>query len=75
MSDAFSGDDGCLECKAIMYNINYGHNTELLKQCRILEEYAIFIDTIRKYQKTGEPLKMAVELAVDECINNNVLRV
>ena len=74
LSDAFGGDDGCLECRAVMYNINYGHNTELLEQCRILEEYAIFIDAIRKYQKTGESLKMAVELAVDECINNNVLR-
>ena len=74
LSDAFGGDDRCLEFKAIMYNVNYGHNKELMKQCRILEDYAYFIDQIRKYEHDKYPLKMAVELATKDCIDQDVLR-
>ena len=38
LSDAFNGDDSCLEFKAVMYNVNYRHNEELMKQCKILED-------------------------------------
>ncbi|MDO5575345.1 MAG: hypothetical protein Q4G60_15350, partial [bacterium] len=74
LSNAFGGDDSCLECKAIMYNVNYGHNEELMKQCKILEDYSYFIDCIRKYERDKYPLKMAVELATRDCINQDVLR-
>ena len=40
LSDAFESDDSCLEFKAIMININLGHNKELMGKCRVLEEYA-----------------------------------
>ena len=37
LSDCFEATDdekSCLECTAIMLNINYGHNQELMHQCR-----------------------------------------
>ena len=37
LSDAFESDDSCLEFKAIMININLGHNKELMEKCRVLE--------------------------------------
>ena len=74
LSDAFDGDDSCLECKAVMYNVNYGHNEELMKQCKILEDYAYFIDCIRRFQREGYVLREAVELATQECIEQDVLK-
>ena len=63
----------CLECQTLMLNINYGHNRELMKKCRRLEEYAIFVDTIRKNQAKGQDLQEAVEGAVESCIAGGVL--
>ena len=74
LSEAFEGDADCLEFRAVMYNINYGHNQKLMEQCKVLEDYAIFIETIRKYQQKGYLLKLAVELAVRDCIEQDILR-
>jgi hypothetical protein len=45
-----------------------------LKKCRKLEQYSIFIDRIRKKQKSGFDLPDAVDQAIDDCINDNVLK-
>lgn len=63
----------CLECVSVMININYGHNKELFKKCRRLEEYSIFVHTVRMYLESGLPLEHAITQAVDECIKNSVL--
>ena len=77
ISDLFRRPTGekepCLECQTLMLNINYGHNRELMKKCRRLEEYAIFVDTIRKNQAKGQDLQGAVEAAVESCIAGGVL--
>ena len=77
ISDLFRRPNGekepCLECQTLMLNINYGHNRELMKKCRRLEEYAIFVDTIRKNQAKGQDLQEAVETAVESCIAGEVL--
>ena len=74
LSDAFMNSGGCLECSAIMLNINYGNNRELMEKCRRLEEYAIFIEMVRKYA-TDERLELgeAITLAIDECIKKEIL--
>ena len=77
LSDAFSDKSrrGCLECEVDMLNINYGHNRELMDKCKKLEEYAIFVDTARKYAlKSPQNPRKALVQAVDECIQNNVLK-
>ena len=74
LSDAFMNSGGCLECSAIMLNINYGSNRELMEKCRRLKEYAIFIEMVRKYA-TDESLDLgvAITLAIDECIKREIL--
>ena len=63
----------CLEVKAIMLNINYGKNRELMEQCRKLKEYAQFIERIREYQDSGLMVEEAVRAAVDSCIAQGIL--
>lgn len=78
LSDAFIHQDGdCgIEFTATMINVNYGHNKELMAACRMLEEYAIFIDRVRGYiEPNMEPaeLEKAMDRAVDECLEEGVL--
>jgi len=63
-----------LELIVQVYNINHGHNPEILKKCETLEGYSFFIDIIREYQKEKNSLEKAVKLAVDYCIKNNILK-
>ena len=64
----------CLECVAIMLNINYGHNKVLMEKCRRLKEYAIFVDAVRKGLSAGAPLEQSLSHAVDSCIDNDILK-
>ena len=74
LSDAFQTKGGCLECEAVMLNINYGKNRELMEKCRRLEEYAIFIATVREYAADKKrSLGTAITLAIDECIEKGIL--
>ncbi len=78
LSDAFMhpGEDTGIEFTAIMLNVNYGHNRELMSACRTLEEYAIFVDKVRAYVKQSngsDKLELAIDRAVDECIKEGVL--
>lgn len=79
LSDAFIHSDHehgkpCLECTARVYNINYGHNKELMKRCRTLEEYSIFISRISDYIREDVPLTDAIDTAVQDCIRDHILR-
>lgn len=75
LSDAFEEKDSeaALECKALMLNINYGHNKELMKKCKRLDDYAYFIQEIRNYLQEGYSLERAAEKAISECIEENRL--
>lgn len=77
LSDAFIVPEGNenFEWTAVVLNINFGHNKELMNRCSMLNEYAILIDTIRKYeQDTGYAIEEGVTRAVDECIENDILK-
>lgn len=62
-----------LELKVTVYNINYGHNSGLMAGCRSLEEYAIYVDKVRSYNKTMS-VKEAVISAVEECVREGILK-
>ena len=62
-----------MEFKAIMMNINRGHNEGLMKQCSTLREYAEFVARIRERTKEGTALGTAVEDVMDSCIRDGVL--
>ena len=79
LSDAFIQSDHehgkpCLECTARVYNINYGHNKDLMKRCRTPKEYSIFISRISGYVREDVPLKDAIDTAVQDCIRDHILR-
>ena len=45
-----------------------------MNKCRRLEEYSVFIVTVRKYVEKHKDLNMAINLAVDECIEKEILK-
>ena len=62
-----------LDCRAVLLNINAGYNRKIMKKCRKLEEYSIFVARIRQYQNEGNDIGEAVDYAVDDCIREGVL--
>ena len=78
LSDAFIHpmDKPELELTCRVYNINRGRNKELLDACPVLREYMLFVDYVREYHANQgyENLEMAINLAVDRCIRENVLK-
>ncbi len=78
LSDAFakrpSGGGGMpgLELSVTVYNINSGHNPELMEGCRVLREYTQYVDLVRECAKRMD-FQEAVEEAVDYCIKNGIL--
>ncbi|MDD3402885.1 MAG: hypothetical protein PHQ72_05955 [Hespellia sp.] len=74
LSDAFEHPDGCMEFTAVMLNINLGHNKVIMNQCKLLEEYATFIEQIRVFQGEGFELDEAIDMASEYCIEHDVLR-
>jgi hypothetical protein len=71
---AISTDKIPLELIVQVYNINHGHNTEILKKCKTLYNYSFFVDKIREYLKKEKTLEKAAKLAVKYCIKNNILK-
>lgn len=73
LSESFADKDGCIEVTVKTYNINYGHNRELLEKSPTLNGYARFVAIIRKNLEMMS-LVEAVDSAVTECIDQNILR-
>lgn len=75
LSDAYGvkTDTPELELKVQILNINSGMNEEVKKRCPVLREYMIYVERVRENAKRM-PFEEAVELAVEECIRDNVLR-
>lgn len=74
LSELFSIPDAdpSLELKAVMLNINKGHNRKLMETCRTLQDYAEYTFRVREYA-AEMPLDLAVEQAITECISEGRL--
>lgn len=74
LSDAYEKklDNPELELIVTVYNINYGYNEEIMNACRMLKEYAMYVEQVRIYAKQM-PLTEAVEMTVNECIGAGIL--
>ena len=74
LSELFSIPDAdpSLELKAVMLNINKGHNRKLMETCRTLQDYAEYTFRVREYA-AEMPLDEAVEQAITECISEGIL--
>lgn len=74
LSELFSIPDAdpSLELKAVMLNINKGHNRKLMETCRTLQDYAEYTFRVREYA-AEMPLDLEVEQAITECISEGIL--
>lgn len=74
LSDAFTvmEREYSLELTATMLNINPGHNKRLLDSCKTLRDYSQYVSKVREYANTMS-LESAVELAITECIRDDIL--
>lgn len=67
-------EDPDLELRVTMLNVNDGHNKELMEHCKTLKEYAQYVARVRKYVIQDISLEEAVAHAVDECIEEGILK-
>lgn len=75
LSEAYITQEGTpqLELQVLVLNINVGFNDVIKEQCGALKEYMEYVDRVRKYAGFL-PTEEAVDRAVDECIEEGVLR-
>ena len=45
-----------------------------MEKCQSLHDYAVFVDTVKRYIDQGYITRRAVDMAVEECIANDILR-
>ena len=76
LSDAFEKETKNPEIELVchVYNINSGKYTPLLSKCQTLREYMYFVDMVRKNNEISGNLEDAIEKAINQCMEENVLR-
>lgn len=68
----FPEESPSLELIVTQININPGYNDGLVKKCPTLNDYILFVDLTREYEKKHS-FKEAINLAIDECIRRGIL--
>lgn len=76
LSDAFQhpDDTGGFEWTATLININHGRNKELMKACRVLEEYSMCITEVREELKETKDAEKSITRAINNCIEKGILK-
>lgn len=74
LSDAYEvfTDNPELELKCTVININIGENKAFLEKCKVIKDYAIFVDLVRQNLEKLT-LDDAVEITIDRCIKEHIL--
>ena len=62
-----------LELMVRVLNINLDKKQEVLEACQLLKEYMLLVNKIRRYTDEYKDINQAVEQAVTECIEENIL--
>ena len=62
-----------LEFMVRVLNINLDKKQEVLEACQLLKEYMLLVNKIRRYTDEYKDINQAVEQAVTECIEENIL--
>ena len=75
LSDLYTiqDEDVSLELIVEVFNINKGHNKELVETCRDLQDYVEYTHRVRTYAEKM-PIEEAVEKAINECIQEGILK-
>ena len=74
LSDSYENqtENPNLELFVRVININVDAGHELLSKCKVLREYSLFVDKVRRYKKEGA--SDSIERAIYECIEKDILR-
>ena len=74
LSEAFieRGTETNLDLTVKVININRQNRHPVLENCQTMQEYSIFVETVRKWKEIDT--QNGFEKAVEECIENNILR-
>lgn len=75
LSDTFTGECDTISLELIVkvINVNYEKGSEILKKCRTLKEYSLFIHRVRSFMEKYRDLDIAVEATIRECISEGIL--
>ncbi len=75
LSDAYieKTDAPMLDLTVKIININLVTNHPILQKSRSMYEYAAFIQKVKDYKKSDEPLTNAIELAIHDCLQNGIM--
>lgn len=75
LSDAFENKTQAadVELSVSVLNINYGHNKTLMEKCKILEEYAKFVEVSKQFVTKSKNRKESLHQAIEYCIENHIL--
>lgn len=74
LSDAYKepAAENSLELKVKVINIKEPQKHEVLQHCKILREYAQFVECVEQHRSADE--ENAIEQAIKECIKKNILK-
>ena len=74
LSDAFieKNVESNLELTVKVININQQNRHPVLENCKTMQEYSIFVETVRKWKEIDS--QNGFQKAIEECIVNNILR-
>ena len=75
LSDLFATVRETLSVEVIVkvININYEKGAELVKQCKTLNGYSLLLYKVQYYLEQGMSLEDAMKLAIQECIEEDVI--
>lgn len=76
LSDAFMNkhcNSGC-EWTVTVVNINYGRNPGIMNACKALDDYSYLVHLVGEFKEQGYGLKESIDLAVNICIQKDVLK-
>jgi hypothetical protein len=76
LSDAFIevAAPDMLELTVDVYNVNLGHNHEILRKSKSLHDYAAFISKVRENRANGAELGEALREAILYCVDHEIMR-
>jgi predicted transposase YdaD len=76
LSDAFIEVElpAALELEVTVYNINVGHNAEIMKRSEALSDYAAFVGKVREYLYARLKLDDAVSKAIQYCVGHDIMK-
>ena len=74
LSDAFieKTTETSLDLIVKVININRQNRHPILEKCKTMQEYSIFVETVRKWKEIDT--QNGFQKAVEECISNDILR-